>query len=283
MNLVTTITEAKLLIRNKKSRGASIGFVPTMGALHEGHLQLIRRSCAENDFTVCSIFVNPIQFNNPEDLKKYPRTLDRDEKLLDGAGCDLIFVPGTDEMYPDNQADDLDIDFGMLDKVMEGKYRPGHFKGVAVVVKKLFEIVAPDRAYFGKKDFQQLAIIQHLVKSLSMPVTIVPCNTVREPDGLAMSSRNMRLSASERLIAPRIYEVLSKVKDELDRKSVAEVKIWATRSIEEVAGLSVEYFEISDQETLLPIQQAGAKDRAVAFVAVKLGEVRLIDNIELFS
>jgi pantoate--beta-alanine ligase len=269
-------------LRKSAERGLSIGFVPTMGALHDGHLNLIRRSKKENDLTVCSIFVNPIQFNNKEDLAKYPRTLERDSLLLEELGCDIVFVPEADEMYPESEPVDLNLDFGMLDKVMEGKFRPGHFNGVAIVVKKLFDIVQPTRAYFGKKDFQQLAIIKYLVKTLNLPVEIVPCETVRDPDGLAMSSRNTRLSASDRNLAPGIYKVLQKVRMEAGNISVNELLTWAVRKIEEHPGFRVEYLEIADNETLMPVENWDNLARDVAFVAVFVGDVRLIDNIELF-
>jgi pantoate--beta-alanine ligase len=283
MKIFNTIKETKGFLDKQRGSGATIGFVPTMGALHKGHLRLIKQSCTENDLTVCSIFVNPIQFNNKEDLEKYPRTLTNDSKLLEAAGCDVIFAPTTEEMYPKGKTVSIDIDFGTLDQVMEGKFRPGHFKGVAIVVKKLFDIVNPTRAYFGKKDFQQLTIINHLVKRLSIPVEIVACETVREPDGLAMSSRNMRLSIAERSIAPRIYEVLCKVKDRLDKYPVNEVTEWAIKTIEETPELKVEYFELCNKETLLPLDTWNNNEKAVVCAAVYLGGVRLIDNIELFS
>lgn len=283
MKIFTTIKETRSFLEKQSESGISIGFVPTMGALHKGHLRLIKQSCNENDLTVCSIFVNPIQFNNPEDLEKYPRTLSTDAKLLEAAGCDLLFAPEVSEMYPKGKEVDIDIDFGTLDKVMEGKFRPGHFKGVAIVVKKLFEIVKPTRGYFGKKDFQQLAIIQFMVNQLALPVNIVACETVREPDGLAMSSRNMRLSIAERSLAPRIYEVLCKIKDRLEKYPLNEVRHWAIKTIEERHEMRVEYVEICDKETLLPLETWDNQVKAVVFAAVYLGDVRLIDNIELFS
>ena len=182
MKHFTTLNAIKSYLKAAKKQGLATGFVPTMGALHEGHLTLIRKSKTENDLTVCSIFVNPIQFNNKEDLEMYPRNLSRDAKLLEEAGCDVLFSPEPGEIYPAGRREPLDLVFGMLDKVMEGKFRPGHFKGVAIVVKRLFDIVKPDRAYFGKKDFQQLAVIRHLVQALKIPVDIVPCETVREVD-----------------------------------------------------------------------------------------------------
>jgi len=254
-----------------------------MGALHEGHLTLVRRSKRENDITVCSIFVNPVQFNNKEDLVKYPRMLAADSKLLASVGCDLIFSPPEEEMYPGGQEPVVEIDFGMLDKVMEGRFRPGHFMGVAVVVKRLFEIVEPDRAYFGKKDFQQLAVIKRLVNLLKIPLEVIPCETVRENDGLAMSSRNMRLTIGERMIAPHIYKVLCGVKDRAGTLPVEELKSWAVKKIAEKPELRPEYFEIAANDTLLPLHDWTDRKKAVAFTAVYLGDVRLIDNIELFS
>jgi pantoate--beta-alanine ligase len=282
MKQFTRIEQAAEHLKIAAERGLSIGFVPTMGALHEGHLNLISRSKQENDLTVCSIFVNPIQFNNKEDLAKYPRTLDRDCLLLEAFGCDLVFTPDADEMYPESEPARLNLDFGMLDKVMEGKFRPGHFNGVAIVVKKLFDIVQPTRAYFGKKDFQQLAIIKFMVKALNLPVEVVPCETIRDPDGLAMSSRNARLSASDRILAPVIYKVLQKIRTDAGQISVYELLAWAISKIEENVGFRVEYLEIADNENLIPIEDWTNKARAVAFIAVFVGDVRLIDNIELF-
>jgi len=278
-----TVREVTGYLKEKQQQGLVIGFVPTMGALHEGHLALVRRSKQENDLTVCSIFVNPIQFNNKEDLEQYPRDLAGDFKMLEETGCDLLFSPENKEMYPDGKPESLNLEFGMLDKIMEGKFRPGHFQGVAIVVKKLFAIVHPARAYFGKKDFQQWAVIRHLVRSLEIPVTIVPCETVREPDGLAMSSRNRRLTANERPIAPLIYQVLSQVKEKAGKIPVPELKEWALAQLSHNGQMQVEYFEICDTNRLLPIENWDQAGQAVALTAVYLGSVRLIDNIELFS
>ncbi len=266
-----------------KEKGLTIGFVPTMGALHEGHLDLVNRSKRENELTVCSIFVNPIQFNNAEDLAKYPRTLERDTMMLEAAGCDLVFSPETAEMYPQGEPVKFNLEFGLLDKVMEGKFRPGHFNGVAIVVKKFFDIIQPTRAYFGKKDFQQLAIIKFMAETLELPVKIIPCETVREADGLAMSSRNMRLTIAERNLALGIYQTLLKVREQAGNIPVRELKAWAIKKIQEIRGMQVEYFEIADKDSLVPIKDWNNKERAVAFAAVFLGDVRLIDNIELFS
>jgi len=282
MKQFTTIRETQTYLQNQREAGKSIGFVPTMGALHKGHLTLVQRSANENDLTVCSVFVNPIQFNNKADLEKYPRSLNSDAKMLKENGCDVLFAPETTEMYPENEIPSIEIEFGMLDKVMEGKFRPGHFRGVAIVVRKLFEIVQPTRAYFGNKDFQQLAIIRFMVQSLSLPVKIIPCETIREADGLAMSSRNMRLTISERNLAPRIYEILLNVKKKAGKIPVKTLKEWAIKKIEENPALRVEYLEIGDMETLMPLENWIYKEKAMAFVAVFLGDVRLIDNIELF-
>lgn len=282
MKQLSTLREMERFITPLTEKGTSIGFVPTMGALHEGHLSLIRRAKAENQLTLCSVFVNPIQFNNPEDLDKYPRTLSTDVKMLEKAGCDVLFSPLAEEMYPQGTTESLELDWGMLDKVMEGKFRPGHFKGVAIVVKKLFSLTHPTRAYFGKKDYQQLAVIRSMVKQLRLPVAIIPCDTVREPDGLAMSSRNMRLSIAERQVAPVIYEVLCRVREKAGKMSVKELREWAIRKIQEHPSIRVEYFEIGDKETLMPLENWSLKSRAVAFTAVFLGDVRLIDNLELF-
>lgn len=282
MKQLSTLREMERFITPLTEKGTSIGFVPTMGALHEGHLSLIRRAKAENQLTLCSVFVNPIQFNNPEDLDKYPRTLSTDVKMLEKAGCDVLFSPLAEEMYPQGTTESLELDWGMLDKVMEGKFRPGHFKGVAIVVKKLFSLTHPTRAYFGKKDYQQLAVIRSMVEQLRLPVAIIPCNTVREPDGLAMSSRNMRLSIAERQVAPVIYEVLCRVREKAGKMPVKELREWAIRKIQEHPSIRVEYFEIGDKETLMPLENWSLKSRAVAFTAVFLGDVRLIDNLELF-
>ena len=254
-----------------------------MGALHEGHLSLIRKSTTENDYTVCSIFVNPVQFNNPADLEKYPRSQREDISLLESAGCDLVLLPEVKEMYPGGTIVSPDVDFGLLDKVLEGKFRPGHFKGVAVAVKRLFDLVEPRKAYFGKKDYQQLLVIRKLVRDLDLPVEIVACPTVREPDGLAMSSRNMRLTIHERKVAPLIYQVLLKVREKAGTLPVRDLANWAIKKISENPEFSVEYFEIVDSETLLTLTNWKPKEKALACTAVYLGDVRLIDNMELFS
>jgi pantoate--beta-alanine ligase len=268
---------------NKEHKaGHSIGFVPTMGALHEGHLSLVEESRKANDITVCSIFVNPIQFNNKKDLEKYPRNLKEDLDLLQSAGCDYVFTPGEKEIYPDGSPE-LEMNFGTLDKVLEGKFRPGHFKGVAIIVKKLLEIITPDHAYFGNKDYQQLLVIRHLVSALRLPVKIHACPTFREPDGLAMSSRNLRLTIGEREMASMIYKTLCKVKQKAGHIPVKELRQWAIKKINSNPAFSVEYFEIVDKYDLHILESWKEKENALACTAVFLGDVRLIDNMELFS
>jgi pantoate--beta-alanine ligase len=283
MKEISKIKEAKQWLKPHVKKGLKIGFVPTMGALHEGHLRLVRQSKQENDITVCSIFVNPIQFNNPDDLEKYPRNLSLDARMLRNNGCDMLFSPEVEEMYPEGKTPNICIEFGMLDKVMEGKFRPGHFKGVVIVVKKLFDIISPSNAYFGKKDYQQLMVITRMKEFLGLPVNIIGCETVREDDGLAMSSRNLRLTIGERQVARRIFEVLCKVREKGTRTPVWELREWAMKKIQDDSRFRVEYFEIAERETLMPVENWGQKNQAVALTAVYLGDVRLIDNVELFS
>ncbi len=280
INLTHTITETQIAIQKQISEGRTIGFVPTMGALHKGHIALIKRAALENDFVVVSIFVNPIQFNNPEDLAKYPRNLEADIQQLEETGCNLVFAPSADEMYP--ETDLTEFDFGQLDKVMEGKFRPGHFNGVAIVVKKLFEIVTPTKAYFGEKDFQQLAIIKKMVSMLQIPVQIIPCPIIRETDGLAMSSRNARLTPEERAEAPVIFKALSNVKENYSWFIPDGVKQLVTGEIQENKYFRVEYVSIVDTETLLPFEEWQDVNHAVVCVAAYIGSVRLIDNIVLY-
>lgn len=279
MVISETIDETRKYLDRARKEGKRVGFVPTMGALHAGHIELVKRSCRENQITGCSIFVNPIQFNNKEDLAKYPRTLDNDLELLRESGCDLVFVPSAGEMYPEPVS--KTYDFGPLERVMEGAYRPGHFNGVAIVVKKLFDIFTPDRSYFGEKDFQQLRIIQSLAEMEHLPVEIIPCPTVREPDGLAMSSRNRRLTAEERSIAPGIYRALSRAKELMNTATVDEVKRSSMEYLQDL-GFRVEYFEIADITSLQPLQSWESPNGAIACVAAFLGGVRLIDNMILF-
>lgn len=257
-------------------KGKSIGFVPTMGALHEGHISLVKRAASENSIVVVSIFVNPTQFNDPDDLKTYPRNLDADLGLLEASGCHIVFVPTEKEIYPG--PDERVFDFGVAGKVMEGKYRKGHFNGVAQVVSILFEIVEPDKAYFGLKDFQQFVIINKLVDMLDLPVEIVGCPVIREKNGLAMSSRNELLSSEEHENAALIYKTLTEVNNQKGKKSVNEIIDWVVDKINRNPFLNVEYFEIVDYENLEPIKSWEDKSIKVACIAVYCGKVRLIDN-----
>ena len=274
------IVDTQTFLYQQKTNGLKIGFVPTMGALHEGHLELMRRAKQENDILVASIFVNPIQFNNKEDLKKYPRNLNRDAELLKSVGCDVLFAPDTKEMYPEGQIS-KSYDFGDIDHVMEGSSRPGHFNGVGVVVSRLFEICIPHNAYFGEKDFQQLAIIKKLVDIENTRVNIVPCAIVREADGLAMSSRNVRLTDHEREIAPFIYQTLKMAKSSKDTLCPKKMKAFVLENFIDKTEFNVEYFEIADDTNLQPVKQWNEEVGSLGFIAVKLGKVRLIDNIRI--
>lgn len=280
MKVFNFIVDIQRFIEEKHNLGLKIGFVPTMGALHDGHLSLINRAKKENDIVVCSVFVNPIQFNNPADLEKYPRTPEKDIEKLQCAGCDAVFMPSAEEMYPEKVEDHYD--FGDLERVMEGACRPGHFNGVAIVVRKLFEIVTPNRAYFGEKDFQQLAIINKMVKDLNMNLEIVPCPIVRENDGLAMSSRNVRLNETERAIAPKIFATLNDAVSKKDTMSPAEMKSYALAKYSEIKEFDLEYVEITDEINLKSIENWNECEHARIFVALQLGPVRLIDNVRIF-
>jgi len=282
MNTYILIADLRKRLNACVKEKKTIGFVPTMGALHAGHISLIRRSKQENDLTVCSIFVNPIQFNNEGDLSGYPRMIEQDSKLLIEEGVDILFAPDVDEMYPPGEELQFDLDFGRLDKVMEGRYRPGHFKGVAIVVKKLFDFVQPTRAYFGKKDFQQLRIIQHMVGEMKIPVEVVPCETVREHDGLAMSSRNLKLTIGERELASHIYDVLMFTKANAESIPVKKLQVLAHKRLAANPAFRVDYFEIVDKQTLLPVNSGVSQENIIACTAAYLGDIRLIDNMELF-
>ncbi|HBS86848.1 MAG: pantoate--beta-alanine ligase [Bacteroidetes bacterium GWF2_38_335] len=271
--------ELKTALNQARSEKKTIGFVPTMGALHQGHIKLVERSVGENDLTVVSIFVNPIQFNNPDDLKKYPRTIEKDINLLAQTGCNFIFTPEVKEMYPDQTTEKYS--FGSLEEVMEGKFRPGHFNGVAVVVKRFFDIISPNNAYFGEKDFQQLAVIKRLVHDCQIPVNIVPCETIRELDGLAMSSRNMRLTNEQRKSAAQISEKLRKLSSLLNNNPVNTSILLITNELNNIEHLKVEYLEIVDDTSLLSVKNLRESKGIVACIAVFCGEVRLIDNIRI--
>lgn len=273
MKVVKTVIETQKYLKSN-----SVGFVPTMGALHQGHLSLLKRAKEENEISVCSIFVNPTQFNNPEDLQKYPRTLDHDLEMLENAGCDVVFVPDVSEIYPAPVK--LKFDFGRLERILEGEFRPGHFNGVGIVVSKLFNIVKPAKAYFGLKDIQQCAVINQLVKDLSFNVELVFCETVREKDGLAMSSRNVRLNSIAREQAPYLFKTLKNGKELLQSgASVAETLQIIKSEFNERPEFQLEYYEITDFETLESITTFKSTQKTAIILAAHLNGVRLIDNI----
>ena len=278
MKVVSTIIELKNLLDVFRVEGKSIGFVPTMGALHNGHASLVERSVRENDVTVVSVFVNPTQFNDKNDLKNYPRTLDADCALLERVGATLVFAPTVEEMYPTE--DTRQFSFAPLDTVMEGACRPGHFNGVAQIVSKLFYAVEPRKAYFGEKDFQQLAIIREMVRQLSINVEIVGCPIVREEDGLAMSSRNTLLSEDERELALTISGTLFASADFAQVNTLAATKAFVEDMINDTDGLDLEYYQIVDGNTLQEIEEWDDSDYVVGCIALFCGNVRLIDNIK---
>ena len=258
----------------------TIGLVPTMGALHEGHLSIVRKAQEENDRVIVSIFVNPTQFDKKEDLVNYPNTLDADLEVLKSIGCDYVFTPNIQEVYQGKTRSES-FDFKGLDQVMEGKFRTGHFDGVATIVKKLFNITKPDKAYFGEKDFQQLLIIKKMVALESIPIDIVSVGIYREDDGLAMSSRNTRLSQEQRLAAPEIYQTLLKSKKLFQNGDLAKVKSFVKNEFIQNTELNLEYYEITDSETLKSAKEILADRKYRAFIAVFADKVRLIDNIAL--
>lgn len=277
MKVLNTKNELISLLNTYKSKGKKIGFVPTMGALHEGHLSLVKESKNYSDITVVSIFVNPTQFNDPEDLKRYPRTLNEDIELLKTVDCDVVFAPSVEEIYP--EPDTRKFDFGYLESVMEGAKRPGHFNGVGQVVSRLFDIVKPQKAFFGMKDFQQIAIIKTMVKQLQYDIEIIPCPIIREENGLAKSSRNTLLDENHKKSAPHIYATLKAAKDLTHQMKVSELKKWITDEINQDPYLETEYVEIVDDTTLKIIEDWSQQGRKVACVAVYAGKIRLIDNI----
>lgn len=279
MILIKSLGELQSLVQNQKILQNKIGFVPTMGALHNGHISLVKNAVEQNDFTIVSIFVNPTQFNNPEDLKKYPRTEEADIEILKDSGCDAIFFPKVEDIYPEGEKSEK-FSFDGIENQMEGKFRPGHFDGVATVVKRFFEIIQPDKAYFGEKDFQQLRIIQELVKNLNLNLKIIPVEIMREADGLAMSSRNMRLTKEIREEAPKIYQILTEAKDFLKSNSIEATKNFVQEKFNQTK-LDLEYFEIADEQTLQSTSEKKLNQNLRGFIAVFAGEIRLIDNVSL--
>jgi pantoate--beta-alanine ligase len=267
-------------LEERRSAGATVGFVPTMGALHEGHLQLARISLGRTDLTVCSIFVNPTQFNDPKDLEKYPVTVEKDIQMLEATGVNILFLPDRSQIYPDGTGNLPHYELGRLETLLEGKYRPGHFQGVCQVVHRLLLITRPDILFMGRKDYQQCMVCRRLIELESLPVQLEVCDTIREESGLAMSSRNMRLSASEKERAPVIHRVLTGIRRDLRSGSIARLRESGLHELE-AGGLRPDYLEICHAHTLEPVSEWDGKAPLVALVAAYLGEVRLIDNIEL--
>ena len=278
MKIVHTIKDLQAELTALRAQGETVGLVPTMGALHAGHASLVKRSVSENGVTVVSVFVNPTQFNDKNDLVKYPRTLDADCKLLEACGATYAFAPSVEEMYP--EPDTRQFSYAPLDTVMEGAFRPGHFNGVCQIVSKLFEAVKPHRAYFGEKDFQQLAIIREMVRQMQFDLEIVGCPIVREEDGLALSSRNARLSAEERENALKISQTLFKSRTFAATHTVSETLKFVEDAIAAVPGLRLEYFEIVDGNTLQKVDNWNQTSYVVGCITVFCGDVRLIDNIK---
>ena len=279
MLVIAKIKSLQQKIKSLKN-GATIGFVPTMGALHEGHLSLVEMAKKENDIVVVSIFVNPTQFDNDDDLINYPKTIEKDLSLLKSFNCDIVFTPTPEEIYANN-IQSKSFDFDGLEFQMEGKFRAGHFNGVGTIVERLFEIVKPHKAYFGEKDYQQIQIIRKMVEKKNLPVQIISCPIHREKDGLAMSSRNARLTEAQRKAAPFIYETLKKAKIQFGTKNASEVLKWVENEFRNHSLLNLEYVEIADEDNLLPIETKNLTKKYRAFIAVFAGKVRLIDNISL--
>jgi len=282
MKVFKTKKELKMYLSEFRSENATIGFVPTMGALHKGHLSLLHTSSKNNDLTIASIFVNPTQFNKREDLDNYPRALEHDLMLLEKNLCDVVFIPSIDEIYT-NGVSSQHFDFDGLENEMEGKYREGHFNGVGTIVKKLFEIVLPTNAYFGEKDFQQLQIIRKLVKKSTLKVNVISCATHRETNGLAMSSRNSRLTSQERDAASIIFQILCEVKTKIGKTPLKAINQWVSEQFEKHPLFKLEYFTIANEETLKKISEISPQKNYRAFIAVYAREVRLIDTISLNS
>ena len=279
MKLIHTIGDLRQALAEARAKGEKIGLVPTMGALHAGHASLVRRSVEENGLTVVSVFLNPTQFNDKKDLERYPRTLEADCALLEQVGADIVFAPSVEEMYP--EPDTRRFSYPPVDTVMEGAFRPGHFNGVCQIVSKLFAAVEPDRAYFGEKDFQQIAVVRAMVKDLGFGVEIVPCPVVRAESGLAMSSRNTLLTDEERAVAANIYAVLSKSRNFASTHTLAETRRYVVDALNAIVGLEVEYYSIVDGDTLQELAHWADSDNIVGCITVFCGSkpIRLIDHI----
>lgn len=281
MDYMQSVEAVKHQLEMKREAGLSIGFVPTMGAIHEGHLRLLDICLGGCDVAVTSIFVNPLQFNNPEDYKKYPSTLDRDRALLESRGCHILFHPTYQEVYPEE--DNTQYDFGPLEQVMEGRHRPGHFNGVAVVVKRLFDIIQPHKAYFGEKDFQQLLVVQELVRMFDLKIDIVPCPIVREADGLAMSSRNLRLSGTERKTAGKINRILQRAVERSTSMELRKLKAHVLEEFQREKDIRIEYVEFASTKDLQILDKWPQGQEVIICIAAYVGQIRLIDNMRFFS
>ncbi|MDO4691605.1 MAG: pantoate--beta-alanine ligase [Porphyromonadaceae bacterium] len=277
MNVFNNAAELQAYVAAERAAGRTVGFIPTMGALHAGHISLVKRALQECDLCVVSVFVNPTQFNDPKDLETYPRSFEADASLLAEAGAHAVFHPSVEEIYPER--DERVFEVGRVAEVMEGAHRPGHFNGVMQVVSRLFEIVRPDKAFFGDKDFQQIAVVRAMVRLIGSPVEIIDCPIVREADGLALSSRNVRLSPEQRAIAPNIYRILGASLDFAQEHTPAETERWVTDQLNAIDQLRVEYYEIIDANTLERVKNWDGSPRIQGCITVFCGEVRLIDNI----
>jgi pantoate--beta-alanine ligase len=280
MIIVGTKTELGTILGIYRENGKTIGFVPTMGALHAGHISLIENSLKSTDITVSSVFVNPTQFNDAGDLARYPRTPEKDAQMLEKAGCHVLFLPEVAEIYPEK--DNRQFNFGHLDTILEAAHRPGHFNGVAQVVSILFDIVHPDKAFFGSKDYQQVMIIKALTKQLKLNIEVIACPTLREPDGLAMSSRNMLLNSEERKAAgliPVIMQAAKKLKN--DGKTIEEIKQFVTGKLSADPIYKLDYFEICNADTLIPLSSLNNSVKSISLIACFVGKIRLIDNLAL--
>ena len=280
MRVLTNVNSLNQLLENCRVSNKSIGFVPTMGALHEGHLSLVKLAQKDCDLVVCSIFINPTQFNDSNDLENYPITIEEDIKLLEEQSCDILFLPNVTEMYPEGLNTKQYLLNG-IDKVLEGRKRPGHFDGVCTIVHRLFSIVRPQIAYFGEKDFQQVAVIRQMVNSLSLPIQIKTGKTIRDNDGLAKSSRNTLLSITQRKKATYVYASLQKIKSLFSKVDCAQLKEMIKDDVNQVQDMQLDYVEIVNPHSFRPLQGKGIKEEAVALIAVFLGKVRLIDNLSL--
>ena len=278
MILVKKVSDLKDLLKHEKSKSLQTGFVPTMGALHDGHLSLLSQSVKENQKTVCSIFINPTQFNDVKDFEKYPVTIEQDIVMLEKNGCDILFLPSVQEMYPDGLTSSVHYDLGFLETILEGKYRPGHFQGVCQVMHHLLDMVQPDNLYMGRKDYQQCMVVDRLIKLTGLKTRLHPCPTLREADGLAMSSRNLRLQADDRQKASTLFKALSYLKDQLKPGSMEGIRKEAMAKLD-AKGFKTDYLAIADAKTLEPADHWDGSQNLVALVAAVINDIRLIDNM----